>query len=286
MLRLRDAQGFTVIELMVTTVILAVVMLTVLTVHMASERQQESSFRNVQAGEHLRVGLDWVARDIRMAGSGFGNIPIYAGFGGSPVPLRYAVYPQPSASATADSFEVMGGQRRIVGFLAAQMSSQSTPIQVDTTLGFQVGDMVVVSNGTRGHLFQVTGIAGNTLEHLPGPSAWNQGGAAGWPATGYDTGSRVSQVDWVRYYIDQSDPKVPTLMRWNAADAAPAFVAKSVDRFAVTYREGGAVVASPSNPLNVREVLIDARTVAGGDAQDATLPRRTLSTAAVPRLFE
>ena len=87
--------GFTLTELLVAAAISGLLMTTLLGVQLATERQQDRGFRLVEANQHLRTGLDMIARDLRMAGSGCGNRPIFASFGHFPVAPRYPVLPEP-----------------------------------------------------------------------------------------------------------------------------------------------------------------------------------------------
>lgn len=282
--RRRASAGFTLTELLVATAIFGMLMAILIGVQLAAERQQDRGFRLVQANQHGRTGLDMIARDLRMAGSGFGNIPVYASFGGFPVPARYPVLPQPAAAA-ADSVEIIGSQAGGQSKLAAAIGLQTSPIQVDDASGFQVNAMVLLSDQNQGHLFQITSINGNTLEHSGATSPWNMGGAAGWPPFGYPSGVRVTQVEYVRYYVDTIEPAHPVLMRWRANESNPTFVAKDVEQLQFSYTEGDTVLPNPSDPLNIRKIAVNATTVAGS-VLDGDNARRRLATMAVPRILE
>jgi prepilin-type N-terminal cleavage/methylation domain-containing protein len=280
----RRQAGFTLIELTIAAAVFGLLMTVLLGVHLAAERQQEESYRVVEANQHARTGLDMIARDLRMAGSGFGNMPVFMSFGGFPVPARYPVLPQPS-TAEIDSVEIIGGQEGIRTALSVDMVNEVDDIQVDDAGRFRVGEMVLVTDGAQAHIFQITGINGNTLQHDHLMSPWNYGGAAAWPPFGYSSGSRVTQVEYVRYYIDSTDPEHPVLMRWRANDPAPTFVAKNVERLRLSYATGDTTSPNPVDPLNIRSVDVNATTVAGG-LGDAGNVRRRLRTEAVPRILD
>jgi hypothetical protein len=105
-----------------------------------------------------------------------------------------------------------------------------------------------------------------------------------WPPAGFAAGSRVTRTEYVRYFLDESDPGHPVLMRWRANEESPAFVAKDVESLALAYVEGDTAVANPGDPLNIRGVRITATAVAG-DARDPESARRPLSTTVVPRIL-
>lgn len=66
----RRSRGFTLIELMITVMLLAVVVITLTTVMYAASRSKTMSANNIEASEAGRVALDMVARDLRSAGYG------------------------------------------------------------------------------------------------------------------------------------------------------------------------------------------------------------------------
>jgi len=66
----RGSRGFTLIELMITVMLLAVVVITLTTVMYSASRSKTLSANNIEASEAGRVALDMVARDLRSAGYG------------------------------------------------------------------------------------------------------------------------------------------------------------------------------------------------------------------------
>lgn len=66
----RKSCGFTLIELMITVMLLAVVVITLTTVMYAASRSKTMNANNIEASEAGRVALDMVARDLRSAGYG------------------------------------------------------------------------------------------------------------------------------------------------------------------------------------------------------------------------
>jgi len=66
----RKSRGFTLIELMITVMLLAVVIITLTTVMYSASRSKTLSANNIEASEAGRVALDMIARDLRSAGYG------------------------------------------------------------------------------------------------------------------------------------------------------------------------------------------------------------------------
>ena len=88
----RKPRGFTLIELMITVMLLAVVVITLTTVMYAASRSKTMSANNIEASEAGRVALDMLARDLRSAGYG--------------ADLDYTARPQPPI-AYIDSMQVL-----------------------------------------------------------------------------------------------------------------------------------------------------------------------------------
>jgi len=66
----RKSRGFTLVELMITVMLLAVVLITLTTVMYSASRSKTLTANNIEASEAGRVALDMVARDLRSAGYG------------------------------------------------------------------------------------------------------------------------------------------------------------------------------------------------------------------------
>src|SRR5437764_11212334 len=88
----RAASGFTLIELMITLVVLALVVVVLTTVMWAASRSRTSSTNNIESVQAARVATDMIARDLRSAGYG--------------TDIDYAAAPQPPI-AYIDSMQVL-----------------------------------------------------------------------------------------------------------------------------------------------------------------------------------
>ena len=85
-------QGFTLVELMVTLVILSVVMISLLAVMYGSIRSKTATTNQLESVQAVRAGLDMLTKDLRSAGYG--------------ADLDYVTLPQPSI-AYIDSAQVL-----------------------------------------------------------------------------------------------------------------------------------------------------------------------------------
>src|SRR6476660_1925495 len=64
------ARGFTLIELMITLTVLALVMGVLMTVVFSCNRSTTSTTNNMESVQSARVAVDMMARDLRSAGYG------------------------------------------------------------------------------------------------------------------------------------------------------------------------------------------------------------------------
>ena len=86
------AQGFTLVELMITVMLLAVVVIALTAVMYSASRSKGASANSIEASEAGRVAIDMMARDLRSAGYGADR--------------DYGADPQPPI-AYVDSLEVL-----------------------------------------------------------------------------------------------------------------------------------------------------------------------------------
>lgn len=64
----QDNQGFTLVELMITTMLAAMIMAAVYVTYTTNQRVQTAQSQVVQMQQNLRAGSDMLTRDLRMAG--------------------------------------------------------------------------------------------------------------------------------------------------------------------------------------------------------------------------
>jgi uncharacterized protein (TIGR02599 family) len=65
-----DSRGFTLVELLVTLVVLAVVMISLMAVMYGTTRSKTSTMNQLESVQAVRAGLDMLTRDLRSAGYG------------------------------------------------------------------------------------------------------------------------------------------------------------------------------------------------------------------------
>src|SRR5262249_18145671 len=66
----RGPRGFTLVEMMITLVVLAVVMIIMMTVMYAAQRSKTATANRIESAQAGRIALDMISRDLRSAGYG------------------------------------------------------------------------------------------------------------------------------------------------------------------------------------------------------------------------
>jgi type II secretory pathway pseudopilin PulG len=254
------ARGFGLLEL-----IMAMLLVTLLlgAMSMAFYRTTSESLRLrdvTDRRQSARTAVQTIERELRMAGSGWGRIPVYGNdSSGQPVTLQ-AVVPGFTAIAADDSVLLVGAWR-IPTTVTDPMPSQSSNIKVQDVSGFSPNDLVLVTNGLFANMMQVTGTNSSSQDLQANPaSPYNAPGGlkvqdGHWPATGYGTGSMVCKLTLSSYYMDRTSLRKPALMRHEYGQS-PQVVAYNVDGFHVWYQmQDGTRTRNPQNLLAVEKVL-------------------------------
>jgi type II secretory pathway pseudopilin PulG len=251
--------GFTLIELMVATVVFMVAVGTLLALLGRNEKAREVSYAVIEARQNARAGLEFVARDLRMAGSGLG-VPVTTSTAGGDSMILHAVTPD-SVPNRSEAVTILGAMTGVGSKLSQLMATPSSDLKVMDSSEFSPGDLVVVTNGAFANMFEVTNVISgtHTLEHATSSSYNQPGGHHPWPPAGYGTGSDVYLLDLVRYYIDRSDTANPMLARVYGT-GTPAVISEAMDSLLFTYVLPDTVTTEPSDPTLIREVIVLIRT--------------------------
>lgn len=285
--RPQGQQGFSLVELMITLVVLAAVIAGVYGSFFRSQNQTTRVTNMAEKRQQARAAIQLIERESRMAGSGWGRLTVEYSNNGTATNLESIT---PGADTTtvsgSDSLKLVGAWQAATT-LSSAMALPSSALNVASATGFAVNDLVILTNGQRAHLFQVTGISGNTLAHAS-TSIYNVYTAGvshpSWPPSGYPaTSTRVYKATITTYYLDRTAFRRPALMRREFGQA-PQVVAYDTDAFRVWYlMQDGTWTRSP-NDLDFVDKIAP---VVALSVTDPRLPAVTDSTWAVvrPRTF-
>ncbi len=191
------SKGFTLIELLIAMAISGIVAGAIFT---AFKSQQKSYLIQDQVAEmqqNLRAAMDIIARDVRMAGFGFGGyVNSIETFNNNP-----------------DQIDLIYADAGVTTSISASMPNPSAIFNVDSTSGFQEGDLIVITDGTSGTLLTITKVlsVSSRLQHNPSATINPPGGQNTFPPGGYGQGSIIYKLKYVSYKVDSTDPDHPTM---------------------------------------------------------------------------
>ena len=251
----RNQSGFGLAELMVTLTIMAVVLAAVFFTLNGSQRQAQRLTKVAEMRQMARTAVQLIERESRMAGSGWGRIVVQGSNGGTPWSIQ-AVNPGYGGTAHSDSLVLVGAWQANTT-LSAGMPNSSAVFKVNSVAGFNVNDLVIVTDGSSAHLFQVTATNGASLQiqHNPSSSYNMPGGHSGFPPGGYGVGANLYKITMATYRYDSTSYRRPALIRQEAG-SAPQIVAYNVDGFHVWYElQDGTWTRNPANMNQVNKVI-------------------------------
>ena len=254
---LARANGFTLIELIIALSVMGLVLIAVFSTFFRSQHVGQTMSAAVNLRQGVRGANQLIARELRMAGSGWGRREVDYHIPGGTGSL-FAVNFGPGGTAQCDSVSIMGGWTAATALRSAMVSPWSG-LSVDSTAGFAVNDLVVVTNGSSAHLFQVTAVQASPAQ-LSNASSSSYNPSTGdnldnWPGGGYAKGALVYRVSWVTYQIDSTTFRRSALVR-RQFGGTPQLVAYDVSGFQVRYRmQDGTTTRSPADLTTVDEIV-------------------------------
>ena len=262
-------------EIMAAMVIFTIVLAAVFSTFLFQQQSYTNQSRVAEMQQNLRLGIEYLARDIRMAGYGIPaavTLPTSNPTGvilPSGTTTIRALFPVDN-TARPDSVYILYlydiDANQPATRLNAAMGSTATSISVDNVYGFDNGTLILVKSTTAADLFQLTGPgSGNTLPH--DAAGYNASGAhATWPTGGYpviadNSVKNVAKARFIRYYIDNTtDPSHPTLMVDRMTGQPPQPVADDIEDMQFQYgldttgTPDGIVDTWTDNPANTTQI--------------------------------
>jgi len=265
------SRGFGLVEMIVAIGLLSAIVILVFSSFFRARDELGRISNLVNSRQAARATIQLIERDVRMAGSCFAKMPINASNNGTPM-TYYAINPGPGGGA-CDSVQLVGAWGASAK-ITATVGTATTNIVVDNlpTNGFNVNDLILLTNGSVGHMFQITGINNGTktISHA-NTSAWNVvPGSWNWPPGGYATGAQVYKVDILSYSVDSTAYRRPALVRRTYGSTAQV-VSYDVNKFQLWYRlQDGSLTRTPPSGGNNGALIDKVRPVVFTSLTDAT----------------
>ncbi len=240
--------GYTLIELMISLVIIGVITTAAYSFYLNQHKQWivQEQITNMQ--QNARTSMEELVSKLRMAGY---------------VDLPQGIDPIVAVDANPDTIAIRFNSRDCSAAIGKDMPLPSKPLHFDQVECFQESTWVYImvpesdSLYPYGEWFYITKISINQgqgweeLIHGLGPLSM-----------AYPEGSLVLQLEEYKYYIDQTDPSHPKLMR-QVDDQPPQTFAEDIEDMQFVYTMAdGSTTSAPANPREIRvvEVRITART--------------------------
>ena len=254
------ARGFTLIELLLALT-LASLLVGVISMAFYRTTSEVLRLRDVtDRRQNARTAVQLIERETRMAGSGWGRIPVYGNNSSGAAVTLQAVVPGFTSTATDDSLLLVGAWQTSTT-IASEMPSQSSNLQVQDVTGFAPTDLVLITNGLYANMVQVSATNSSSEKIQLNPaSAYNSPGGfkvseGHWPTGGYGVGSTVEKLTLSSYYMDRTSFRKPALMR-HEYGLSPQVAAYNVDGFRVWYQmQDGTWTRNPQNMMAVEKIM-------------------------------
>lgn len=249
-------RGFGLIELMVTLVVLGTVLGVVFSSMFRSQDHTRHMTQVADQRQMARTAVQLIEREARMAGSGWGRLTVYYSRNGTQSEIS-AINPNYGGSPGQSDSLVMLGAWQANSTLTSAVTTPSDIIRVASSNGFLVNDIILLTNLTSAHLFQVTGVVSATgqLDHSTSSPYNVVAGFSNWPAGGYAVGSSVYKVTVSTYKYDSLTYRRPALVRVENG-GAPQVIAYGVDGFRVHYElDDGSWTRNPIDLTRISKVI-------------------------------
>jgi prepilin-type N-terminal cleavage/methylation domain-containing protein len=244
--------GFTLVELMVSLTIFSFAIAGVLSVAVSMTQGFRDQRAAVDAEAAARVPLDFMADALRQASPGAptGNIFDL----GTPCSTTALTVTDNVGNNGPDELDVVFASGAVVTSTRAIWADQPADLAsvvVNDASQLSVGDYVVISNLSQGHLVGITGITGNTLS-LAGTAC----PTPGYPSGGYPSGSLVIRALHAQFTIGTIN-NIPTLMMTSVDTGVSEPLAQGIEDLQL------ALGVDPGN--NAADALTEIGVSAGDD---------------------
>jgi type IV pilus assembly protein PilW len=232
--------GFSLVEVMSALVILGIAMTAVFATFISQQRSFTVQNRVAEMQQNLRQSVEFMSRDIRMAGYGIpDNVTVPNNVIAAGVTSVRTLYAKDNTTGPDQIyilylFDMDDNQRST--WNTAPMGSGAGSVTVDNTDGFlPTGELVIVTDGARAELFQTQSKTSTALSF--GGSIY-QGTATNsyGPGSPPPAQSTVAKARFNRYFIDSTtDPAHPALMVDRMGGDAPQPLADDIEDMQLEY---------------------------------------------------
>lgn len=252
---LKKNKGITLIELLVVLVISSIFIAAIYRIFTRQQKSYIVQEQVVDMQQNVRVAVNKMMREIRMAGFGNPNIWPFQATGG---PFNSIFTPTNNANnvGTNDDQVTIIGAFEQISTLASEASIGTNKIQLQN-----VSDASQFDTGNRRYIC-IGGIETNTVANINGDIITLSNNIT----NRHVTGTPVFKVKAITYRLrmDNDRPTMPVLAREDHTDGGGSIaMAENIENLQFRYTlADGSETDSPANPANIRmvRVTVTART--------------------------
>lgn len=263
--RFKKTDGFTLVETLFSLVVFSLAIVFVYSTFVVNTRMYNVENDVLELQQMTRTAMDEISRMLLMTGA---NVP--QGAIQSDMGFLYAITPGYGGPNSPDTLIFMRGIDEAQAALNNSMPSPSAELKVDEGSPFESGQLVIIQGNTlecgeTREMFVIThvqtdeGQGQDLLQHRYFPP-WNMDQSMN---CSYLAPSTITRVDFMKYYIDESDRLHPCLIR-SVNETTQEILATDIENFKITYDllTGERGLVDPLDPDLIRQinVLIVGRT--------------------------
>lgn len=200
-------RGFTLVELMVSLVLFSLVIAGMLSIGVSMARGFREQQVTVSAEDSSRMAIELIGNALRSASPGVSdhNQIEHLNSASAGNPCLTGAFRVVNSSVAPDELTIVYTPGVVTTTTSAFNSGQLT-FNVVNASQFRIGDLVMVTDFTKGHTATINNIAANTIT-VTGPTCTT---GPNWTAAAYGAGSTVIRVLRARFFIAPQDG-IPTL---------------------------------------------------------------------------
>jgi len=252
--------GFSLVEVMAAMIILAIAMTAVFATFTSQQKSFTTQSRVAEMQQNLRQAVEYVSRDIRLAGYGIpGNVTIPNNIIAAGVTSIRSLYAKDNTAGPDQIYILymfdMDANQPPTTDNAAGVPANAASITVPGGAGFLATgeELVLITDGATADLYETSAAAGTILT-FGGGYSYNSGHSKTYPA-GSSPPVTVAKARFARYYIENN-----ILMVDRMGGATPQPLADDIEDMQIQYimdtdgdgfAETGTGFRLPFDPSNI-----------------------------------
>lgn len=217
-IRPRRQQGFTLIELMVSLVLVGIVIGLLMQIAVTILGGLKTQREALELSRNARAGIELLTEAVRNASAGVttGDVQDASACNAT---IGISVI---NATDGPDAVELIHASGGVVTSVRNEIDDASTQLTVVEGRGIATGDLVILTDGTQGRLLPVTSVAAAGALTVLGTQT-NRCPGVTMPAEGFDPGSLVVRARYTRLAVEIGADGIPMLtVDPDGAGAAPS----------------------------------------------------------------